>query len=136
MLFRMKRTPIITAVVAAAGLFLGACSNSKSSNIDMDIAMDPVATSQPNTYAYAVRGMACPNCAGHLKEVLEQVPGVRSAEVDFAASRAVVHVDPNNPPTSLAVREAGTKYMYDHMGLEYDPDCLDPENRAKIRKSG
>lgn len=128
----------MTIVVAAAGLFLGACSNSKTaeSAVDMDIAMDPITTDQANTYAYAVRGMACPNCAGHLKEVLEEVPGVRSAEVDFAASRAVVRVDPNNPATSLAIREAGTKYMYDHMGLEYDPDCLDPENRAKIRRGG
>lgn len=132
----MNKNHIILTVAAAAGLFLGACAGQKTSNIEMDIAMDPVATSQPDTYAYAVRGMACPNCAGHLKEVLEDVPGVRSAEVDFASSRAIVRVDPANPATSLAIREAGTKYMYEHMGLEYDPDCLDPENRAKIRKGG
>ncbi len=131
----MNKT-LLTTIVALGACLLSACSSSKNTAMDMDIAMDPVATSEPNTYAYAVRGMACPNCAGHLKEVIEQVPGVQSVEVDFNASRAEVRVDPNNPPTSLQIREAGVKYMYDHMGLEYDPDCLDPEKRQKIRKGG
>ncbi|MCB9843084.1 MAG: heavy-metal-associated domain-containing protein [Phycisphaeraceae bacterium] len=130
----MKRTLFIVA--AAFALSLSACASNKTTAIEPDIAMDPVATDRANTYAYAVRGMACENCAGHLKEVIEQVPGVQGADVDFASSRAWVRVDPANPASSDSIREAGTKYMYEHMGLEYDPDCLDPENRERIRKGG
>ena len=37
-----------------------------------------------------ITGMTCESCAVHVKHALEQVPGVRSAEVSYAQGRARV----------------------------------------------
>jgi P-type Cu+ transporter len=65
----------------------------------------------------AVEGMTCNNCARHVREAIESVPGVRNARVNLAAKRALVHwsSDPHHPDAVVkAVKEAG----YDARVLE------------------
>ena len=40
-----------------------------------------------------VDGMTCTACAGHVKQALEGVPGVRAASVSFDDSQATVTAD-------------------------------------------
>ncbi len=52
-----------------------------------------------------VAGMTCAGCVASVKRAIEAVPGVRSAEVDLAAGRARVAIDPtqHNPGRAALV---------------------------------
>lgn len=57
-----------------------------------------------------IGGMTCQNCVRHVREALQEVPGVKSAEVDLGTGRAQVTWDGAAPePASLveAVERAG-----------------------------
>ena len=58
-----------------------------------------------------VSGMSCNNCARHVTEAIQSVPGVRSATVVLAAGRASVRwnsdVAPDVPALVAAVKKAG-----------------------------
>ena len=45
------------------------------------------------TLNLAVTGMSCKHCQAHVKEALEKVPGVASAEVDLEGAKACVKAD-------------------------------------------
>ncbi len=45
------------------------------------------------TTTLKITGMSCAHCVRAVKEALEQVDGVRSAEVDLGAGRAQVEYD-------------------------------------------
>jgi len=59
----------------------------------------------------AIRGMTCPNCARHVTEALQNVPGVRSATVRLEANQATVRwasvAERDIPAVIRAVEEAG-----------------------------
>ena len=57
----------------------------------------------------AVSGMTCGNCARHVTEALQSVPGVASAVVQLAAGRATVRWESsaNLPAVVKAVKAAG-----------------------------
>ncbi|MGD0260029.1 MAG: cation-translocating P-type ATPase [Verrucomicrobiota bacterium] len=59
----------------------------------------------------AIRGMTCPNCARHVTEALQNVPGVRSATVRLEANQATVRwasvAERDVPALIRAVEEAG-----------------------------
>jgi Cu+-exporting ATPase len=64
----------------------------------------------PEVVTVPVSGMTCDHCVGTVRNALEAVPGVRSAEVDLAAGRARVTVEPGQgDPTRLkaAIQAAG-----------------------------
>lgn len=63
------------------------------------------------TKTISVEGMKCHKCAGHVREALEQVPGVRSAEVNLEEKYATVQLEGGVPEKALigAVVEAGFK---------------------------
>ena len=42
----------------------------------------------------AIRGMHCASCVRAVEEAARSVPGVRGAEVNFAAERAALEVEP------------------------------------------
>ncbi len=46
-----------------------------------------------NSLTIPVEGMTCAHCVGTVRQALESVPGVKSAEVDLARKRAEVAVD-------------------------------------------
>lgn len=52
-----------------------------------------------------VGGMSCMGCVGSVKRLLEQVPGVASAEVDLAGATATVTYDPERVQPA-ALRQA------------------------------
>jgi len=83
---------------------------------------------------FRVDGMACENCAKHIEEELVEVPGVKSAKVDFASKTARVTLDESNPATQKAMDEAVTKWKMEHFAQETDPECLDPKMREEIKK--
>ena len=43
--------------------------------------------------AFEIEGMTCASCAAHVKKALEQIPGVRAAEVSYPKGRAEVTTD-------------------------------------------
>lgn len=55
----------------------------------------------------AVTGMTCGNCVRHVKEALEQVPGVKKAKVELPGSAIVTAKDVEIPALLAAVTEAG-----------------------------
>ena len=57
----------------------------------------------------SVAGMTCGNCARHVTEAIQEVPGVSSAAVKLEAGRATVRWDavPNVPAVLAAVKQAG-----------------------------
>ena len=59
----------------------------------------------------SVRGMTCQNCARHVREALQNVPGVSTATVNLDAQRATVRWATGTPPNieaaEHAVKEAG-----------------------------
>ena len=57
-----------------------------------------------------VKGMTCDSCAVHVKEALEQVPGVRSAVVSYPMGTAQLIVEPDTPPDALTAVVAGLGY--------------------------
>ena len=48
-----------------------------------------------------ITGMTCESCAVHVKEALEQVPGVRSAEVSYANGNANLAMTAETPTNAL-----------------------------------
>src|SRR6185503_19108589 len=68
--------------------------------------------SEPSTarVELPVSGMTCAACAHHIEQALSQTPGVRSAHVNFATSRATVEYAPASASLASlvsAVRRAG-----------------------------
>lgn len=61
------------------------------------------------TLNLAVTGMSCKHCQAHVKEALEKVPGVASAEVDLEGAKACVKADDSVTADALvkAVEAAG-----------------------------
>lgn len=61
------------------------------------------------TLNLAVTGMSCKHCQAHVKEALEKVPGVASAEVDLEGAKACVKADDSVTADTLvkAVEAAG-----------------------------
>jgi copper chaperone len=62
------------------------------------------------TISLKVNGMTCQGCVRSVKNVLERVPGVSSAEVDLARGEARITFDPARATQAMlkvAIRDAG-----------------------------
>ena len=59
-----------------------------------------------------IGGMTCQNCARHVREALEKVPGVESAQVNLDAARAQVKALPGKDPTLKALIDAVVRAGY------------------------
>ena len=57
-----------------------------------------------------ITGMTCDSCAIHVKKALEQVPGVRSAEVSYAQGSARLALDAGVPSDALIAAVTGLGY--------------------------
>jgi copper chaperone CopZ len=58
------------------------------------------------TRTYAIDGMTCEACAGHLRETLAGLPGVAAAEVSYADGQARITFEPGAPGNDAAVLAA------------------------------
>ena len=63
-----------------------------------------------------VEGMMCQNCARHVREALENIPGVSNVNVDLSAKTVSVTADGSVEDSAFrsAVEEAG----YDFNGID------------------
>jgi copper chaperone CopZ len=57
--------------------------------------------------ALSISGMTCAGCANTVTRVLSRVPGVATAEVDFASGRAVIMGEAQAGTLIAAVEAAG-----------------------------
>ena len=57
-----------------------------------------------------ITGMTCDSCAAHVKEALENAPGVQSAEVSYAEGSAQIAVEVGTSPDALIATVAGLSY--------------------------
>lgn len=115
----MKRFTTAAALFAAP-ITLAACASSQ-----------PKAS--PGAVSFKVTGMACPNCAKEIEHELSEVPGVKSASVDFKKSWATVTLDPQNPATREQLDAAVAHWRTEHFGAKEDANCLDPQRREEIK---
>lgn len=69
-----------------------------------------ISSATPGTVNLSLYGMHCASCAGIIERALKKVPGVRSANVNFAAEKALIHFDENTLKVSdliKAIERAG-----------------------------
>ncbi|SMF23043.1 mercury(II) reductase [Pseudogulbenkiania subflava] len=57
-----------------------------------------------------ITGMTCDSCATHVKEALENVPGVQAAEVSYAKGSARLTIEAGTSPDALIAAVAGLGY--------------------------
>ena len=57
-----------------------------------------------------ITGMTCDSCAVHVKEALEKVPGVQSANVSYTKGSAKLAVETGTSPDALTAAVAGLGY--------------------------
>ncbi|MCI2811334.1 mercury(II) reductase [Eoetvoesiella caeni] len=57
-----------------------------------------------------ITGMTCDSCAVHVKEALEKVPGVQSAEVSYGKGSARLAIEADTSPDTLTAAVAGLGY--------------------------
>ncbi|PKO35909.1 MAG: mercury(II) reductase [Betaproteobacteria bacterium HGW-Betaproteobacteria-7] len=57
-----------------------------------------------------ITGMTCDSCVVHVKEALEKVPGVQSAEVSYAKGSARLAIEAGTSPDTLTAAVAGLGY--------------------------
>ncbi|GCB05261.1 mercury(II) reductase [Ralstonia sp. SET104] len=57
-----------------------------------------------------IAGMTCDSCAAHVKEALENVPGVQSAQVSYAEGSAQLAIDAGTSPEALIAAVTGLGY--------------------------
>ena len=63
-----------------------------------------------------VEGMSCGHCVNHVKEALQELEGVQSADVDLASKTAIISSENNITDESIkdAIEDAG----YDVVSIE------------------
>jgi Cu2+-exporting ATPase len=67
--------------------------------------------SSAQTLQISVKGMMCHNCERHVREALEALPGVESAEADFQTGLVTVHGTAEEKEMKTAVKAAGYKFQ-------------------------
>ena len=58
----------------------------------------------------AISGMTCESCAAHVRQALEKVPGVRSAQVSYPKGTARLTLAPDTPVAALVSAVAAAGY--------------------------
>jgi P-type Cu+ transporter len=79
---------------------------------------EPTATSNPGVTGFSVAGMSCNNCARHVTEAIQAVPGVDHVAVQLESGRATVHWRPETVPAVGPVVEAVRRAGYQARPLE------------------
>lgn len=77
--------------------------------------------SSVGTLTLAVEGMTCEGCSALVRKAVQQVRGVLSVEVDYAASRVIVSTEPCCPAPVEAILRALEKAGYRGEVIENSP---------------
>lgn len=56
-----------------------------------------------------ITGMTCDSCAVHVKDALEKVPGVQSADVSYAKGSAKLAIEVGTSPDALPCSSCGPR---------------------------
>ncbi|MGC8744533.1 MAG: heavy metal translocating P-type ATPase [Verrucomicrobiia bacterium] len=86
------------------------------------------AGNRENVILLKISGMSCQNCLRRVKETINSVPGVVSAEVELTTGQAVVKVSPKSPPDIKALVNAIKKAGYDAREIRGEKDSKDKEH--------
>lgn len=84
--------------------------------------------------SFKVDGMACANCAKDVEHHLADVPGVKTAKVDFETKKATVTLDETNPAKMEQLTAAVEAWRKGHAAAESDANCLDPKKRDEMKQ--
>lgn len=87
---------------------------------------------------YAISGMHCASCALVIEDKLKQLPGVKSANVNFATQKATVEYDCENcddQKVKQAVKDTGYKADPISAGEDFDHDQKVRENEIRKEKN-
>jgi Cu+-exporting ATPase len=86
----------------------------------------------------SITGMNCGNCARHVTQAIQSVPGVQSAQVNLEAKNAAVHwrdgVTPSVPAVIEAVQKAG--YSARAIQQEREHHCHEDHDHAADKLAG
>lgn len=119
----LRKSMFVALGVSVAGV-IGGCA----------VSSDHESSNAAETVSFKVEGMACQNCAKHIEEELQAVPGVRKASIDFASKTARVTLDREHPATMEELNAAVAAWKAEHFAAEEDPECLDPKRREEIKR--
>ncbi|MBC7771247.1 MAG: cation transporter [Pyrinomonadaceae bacterium] len=120
----MPMKTIIVGVCVSVVAALGGCA----------VSSENQGLTSSETVSFKVDGMACANCAKHIEEELEAVPGVQAASIDFATKTARVTLDPERPASRDQLDAAVAAWKKEHFSAKEDPECLDPKRREEIKR--
>ncbi|RUL84391.1 DF family (seleno)protein [Tautonia sociabilis] len=70
-------------------------------------------SAQSPAVTLGIKGMSCEACSVHIQKGLSEVPGVRSASVDYEKAQARVSVDPASAPSRDALVKAVERAGYE-----------------------
>lgn len=87
-------------------------------------------------FAFAITGMTCSTCAAHVKTALEQVRGVRTAEVSYLRARAEVSADPIVQAAPLVAAITALGYRAQLITESTEPSTKDDAAKHDNRASG
>jgi len=91
--------------------------------------MQETHTAGPAATELLVRGMSCNNCARHVTDAIQNVPGVRSATVLLETGRASVRWNSGTPQNVPAVVEAVQKAGYEAKEIPLDVSAASETHR-------
>lgn len=99
----------ITIVQALSSVFTQKNTVTASTTQAIVPSSEDNGSSTPTTTRLAIYGMHCASCAGLIEKQLSKVSGVESANVNFAAEKALIHANSSVPTDALlsAVKKAG-----------------------------
>ena len=74
-----------------------------------------------------IRGMTCASCAEHVREALEQIPGVHRADVSYASGKAELKADEgvSREQMQAAVEALGYRAAFEDSTIQARPGLLD-----------
>ncbi|STX11307.1 putative mercuric reductase [Klebsiella pneumoniae] len=84
-----------------------------------------------------ITGMTCDSCAVHVKDALEKVPGVQSADVSYAKGSAKLAIEVGTSPDALTAAVAGLGYratLADAPSVSTPGGLLDQDARSAGQK--
>ena len=104
---QLPDTPV-GAVIGRPPEASGVRDQASDTPVGTSIACPP---SPAQTLRISVKGMMCHNCERHVKEALEALSGVESAEADYETGLVTIHGTASEKEMKTAVKAAGYKYL-------------------------
>lgn len=87
-------------------------------------------------HTYKVQGMSCNGCRSHVEQALNNIEGVKQADVDLDQAEAVIEMDHHIDIQTLqhAVKEAGGQYSIHEAGHEETKSCCSHDSHHHEEK--